>query len=52
MTEVETKPVPATETPVSSAEVPDEKSGSKLWLYIGGAVAVVVIVGLLVWLLF
>lgn len=58
MAEVETQTVPVAAVPAtptspvaSDGAVPVEKSGSKMWLWIGIVVAVVVVAGLLFWLL-
>jgi hypothetical protein len=58
MAEVETQTVPVTEVPATptspaanAAAVPAEKSGSKMWLWIGIVVAAVVVAGLVYWLI-
>ena len=58
MAEMETQTVPVTNVPAtptspeaSAAEVPVEKSGSKMWLWIGIVVAVIVVAGLVYWLI-
>jgi hypothetical protein len=56
MAEVETQTVPVTAVPatptssaVNAAAVPAEKSGSNMWLWVGAAIAVIVIAGLVYW---
>ena len=59
MAEVETQTVPVTAVPAtptspatSADAVPvEKKSGSKVWLWVGIVVAVIVVAGLLYWLL-